>query len=893
MSKPTIRPAHQHFKTPPPKPPRKRATSSTLPAAQKAQSPKLRKPLAETISVGASPLNGRKVQQARAKPPTSIQRKVNRFAKLHNGGLLQDKKALTIADRIKKRGFCSSSDLKQLETMARRGSLELKSARETFKEDINQPDLVLADGKGLLAQASKQVKTEGEILESTLQSLDYISKAQDDLDKLVKLSNKIQKTGELSKKEMEQFTSTLWKHKENMPILLEHLSNLDGKLKNAPDTNGVHAVLQATMETLAETHLLLADVMALHSDHLPDSPPVSRQQRLDHHLLQIRAARHAVVNLHENYFSNDTIAQQKLERMDQKLAAHEKEFLALKQGKLTKKSKDMEYLLEMPLHKPIKLSKAESDTLQKDLALNQKLPLAMKGMPQNQMLKHYIEGSLDLLPKPHTASPDIDFLQEQGKVATLNQGSWEAINNPINFEAEGAPHTVHSHIQPAGIHSALLPAPYEGKGVAAGDRLQYNHAVNLAHTALTNESGETIFSAHRSGVLDPYKMTAKNLAKLSDAELGNTMVDLLVNRGLDTRAEQELVSDFRSDPKRAEALTQTMHEQATQVMAEDLAATMILDDPALLEKAQKGEAVDLPIVSISLMTPDYLRSLGGKIGEKEMLASHRAALEYLGSAGEDGVSVRIKSQEVPPREITAKVKVKPTVLNLGVNAGAQRAFGIMGGNRVPLWRKLMGWDMVAPANNQALDALVGKNDAAAISGAAGEKIAQLKGEQEGLRTQPQTAPTTQRIASIDKQVSKITQLSNQIKTIWRTKSFMRETRDPYKLPSRVALLADAIGQKPLFHCKSGKDRTGQLDTEAKYLAAQFDATGNIPEAGAAPTQASRKARTQFALHGGSHEMQNYSAGMAGYKLKGVPALDKQFEPFNLPNYRSGSSFVGD
>ena len=42
------------------------------------------------------------------------------------------------------------------------------------------------------------------------------------------------------------------------------------------------------------------------------------------------------------------------------------------------------------------------------------------------------------------------------------------------------------------------------------------------------------------------------------------------------------------------------------------------------------------------------------------------------------------------------------------------------------------------------------------------------------------------------------------------------------------LLAFKLGMSPMFNCKSGKDRTGHLDLETKFLAARIKSTGRVP-----------------------------------------------------------------
>ncbi len=149
------------------------------------------------------------------------------------------------------------------------------------------------------------------------------------------------------------------------------------------------------------------------------------------------------------------------------------------------------------------------------------------------------------------------------------------------------------------------------------------------------------------------------------------------------------------------------------------------------------------------------------------------------------------------------------------------------------------------------------------------------------------------IARLDKDMGKLTYAASQLKEIWREGSFMAGDREPYKMVSRLALVAHLMGETPLFNCKSGKDRTGQLDAEVKCLAAFAEKNGYIPAPESQPPGL-RRMRSQFTLGSGNLEMQRINTGLPGYKLKRseVPGLanmvaDEALEPI----YRGGSDHI--
>ena len=118
--------------------------------------------------------------------------------------------------------------------------------------------------------------------------------------------------------------------------------------------------------------------------------------------------------------------------------------------------------------------------------------------------------------------------------------------------------------------------------------------------------------------------------------------------------------------------------------------------------------------------------------------------------------------------------------------------------------------------------------------------------------------------------SAITTLASQIKEIYNSGDHRRGGSDPYKMVARLAVLSNLLGHTTCYNCKSGKDRTGQLDVEAKMIAHRL-AIGETPEPGESVDQIRR---TNFALKTGNLEMQGYNSGLEGFKLD-VPALASQ------------------
>jgi hypothetical protein len=133
-----------------------------------------------------------------------------------------------------------------------------------------------------------------------------------------------------------------------------------------------------------------------------------------------------------------------------------------------------------------------------------------------------------------------------------------------------------------------------------------------------------------------------------------------------------------------------------------------------------------------------------------------------------------------------------------------------------------------------------------------------------------------RIHGLQREVSMINDLFTQIGDMRKDESYRQAGKEPYKMPTRLAVLADALGVNVAFNCKSGKDRTGELDAEAKHLRLQMEDTGKVPHYNRERSAQEVNDFHEVVTHSGNLEMQRLNTGYAGYKLKGVPEIYSQF-----------------
>ena len=283
---------------------------------------------------------------------------------------------------------------------------------------------------------------------------------------------------------------------------------------------------------------------------------------------------------------------------------------------------------------------------------------------------------------------------------------------------------------------------------------------------------------------------------------------------------------------------------ANNARVDELLVAALCDKPELLAQAIANKdnpaapPVPLPITSVSLLTPDGWRK-GSDNNETLYLREQTEAWQQ---ASQGPRQIRI---QVGEEEHTLTVQPQVLTFNFGVNAGAQGKLQGLAG----------GWKISTPMNTTALNALIGSTDPAEPEPAEGPVAEFLSGSADAQKKDA------------------VRELTRQIKQLWHAETYRKSGKNPYLLPARILVLADMIGQTPAFNCKSGKDRTGQLDVEAKTLAARIHMLGEVPPLTDSESEDYRITREQMSIDGGNHEIQRMNTGLAGFKTKGVSGLD--------------------
>ena len=272
--------------------------------------------------------------------------------------------------------------------------------------------------------------------------------------------------------------------------------------------------------------------------------------------------------------------------------------------------------------------------------------------------------------------------------------------------------------------------------------------------------------------------------------------------------------------------------------------------PALPAPSANGTInVDLDMVSVSLLTPDKARHTfqkGSSSDERAMLIDQTMAWN---AVEQIGVTFQYHGQQI---------RIQPHIhtFNFGVNSGAV--------NHSRLANVAGGWDLSDTMNAAAMRGF--RNAVTTFINDPAQPAAK--------RTYAQT-------------------LLNQCDQVMQAKGERKDSHDAYKVAARIAVLANLIGNVPCWNCKSGKDRTGEMDVECKFLSTLIARGEPIPDPGVPLTQGQQGLFRAIALEGGNFEVQKANTGFGGYKTKGVDSIPERLGGKKYRTFHAGGSkYVG-
>lgn len=342
-----------------------------------------------------------------------------------------------------------------------------------------------------------------------------------------------------------------------------------------------------------------------------------------------------------------------------------------------------------------------------------------------------------------------------------------------------------------------------------------------------------------------------------------------------------------------------LRRQAALNRAREVFVCELTGNPELLQLASAGE----PIVfnSISLLTPSPIAQFKHKlISLFKPGASHSAAAgDELTMTEDQLLAWKDLQQEINAGKL--RVNGKPVTASIntftfGVNAVS---VGIVGkkflefldhlqyilagpmGSIVATLKALgpriddglTGWSTVKSNNEQSLRNLLGTLDPAEANDpyfSQGQLALALQAKEAALAKSNDRALDQQ----LMRDIAIMKSLRLQLIEMWNSESFRTNDKDAYKFVTRLNLLSSMMSAGTAFNCKSGKDRTAQLDIETKQLAFQI-VTTDYPDDDQAEAPTPARYRTPgelsqlatFVFYDESRRsLQKLNTGVGGSKL---------------------------
>ena len=285
------------------------------------------------------------------------------------------------------------------------------------------------------------------------------------------------------------------------------------------------------------------------------------------------------------------------------------------------------------------------------------------------------------------------------------------------------------------------------------------------------------------------------------------------------------------------------HGVAMRKHVKEVLTAAILSNPELLRRLTDDNRPDKSVVltSTSLLTPDIVRGLlkkGSNSDERQMLDEQVEAWNALvrESRENGGVELMLPDPDNPGGFKNCRVDVSVMAFNFGVNYGGVSWLSDAAG----------GWDKSDPLNAESW-----------------RNMKQLV--ERRLANMPKDAP----------HYSAMRTLVGQVDLILKYHFERIDCHDAYKAVARINVLSYLMGWVPAWNCKSGKDRTGELDVETKFLMTLIETGQPIPRLAVELDEPNKEVLLTIALQGGNHEVQQYNTGVGGFKLKGVASIPER------------------
>lgn len=427
------------------------------------------------------------------------------------------------------------------------------------------------------------------------------------------------------------------------------------------------------------------------------------------------------------------------------------------------------------------------------------------------------------------------------------------------------------------------------------DDTQHQHATSLYRSEMRDaKSDQSMLTLTRHGAVGAFGLTPRGIQTLTDERLGRIALDLAPQCGdprLETYARGKTVAglhDHKDPAMRAREagayvrrlvsteagvhLLAEMRREASRRRAAEVAEAAMCGLPSaelvrIRTEINAGRVPTVRLTSVALLTPDALRHdtrlAKYTSDERQMWLDQRDAWKALEL--DSHIEMQVPSVDREGRVLRdsqgriatslCPVKVEVAAFDLPVNKG-----GVGPGSSLDA---VSGRDLIAPDNQAALRKLLGP-------------LPGLGSLHRWTPEPPSWIGTALRgLSATDPKREPILELSRQVARLVVEGRHLSRADDPYILVRRLLVLCHLTGiVAPAVNCRSGKDRTTEAETQARRLAFEIATTGKVPlldpdcvEWHPPEVEPQRqKLLSDLSLGGGSHDVQDETAGVSGIKL---------------------------
>ena len=411
-----------------------------------------------------------------------------------------------------------------------------------------------------------------------------------------------------------------------------------------------------------------------------------------------------------------------------------------------------------------------------------------------------------------------------------NDMPWKHSMHPIGTRLGGSP-CVH-----VSVNSCIVPGAVLGTRFTGGYPLEdfadpaclarYWHVSGLRQSVLTDAGGGLLFRGLHHDIFQVDEPQGELFDRVGDEGICELVERLLFEETSDTALRQSRqplvlhhVEALRSHGPGSESTAEAMRASARINLAGETVAAALVADPERFQRSLAGEAVDLDLFSIAVVTPD----------DHILWCDQSCALSRMSELRADSpVTLYLRDRHGAMRAATVRCKIRQFPLftepgELGPmigNVEERTLQNLLGPPRSPE----LGGDVLTRVEAMKLRA-AGLRAELAATGWRHARACPLRGahhqQVQGFRDRLSRHEAV--AGRLEKNARTLEDAGRQLKGLWQqAERWPAGAEQIRQVGARLALVGHLTGGMPLLSCAGGRLFTRELDAEIKFLATVAD-----------------------------------------------------------------------